>query len=339
MGAALGEGPVRLAAGGDAVLPSRPMAVDDAFHIGSMTKPFTAALIMQLDREQVLSLDDTIDTWYPTAPNGAKITVKMLLEHESGLAELDFTRVGQVGNQALVDSVLARKPVSEPGTEYVYLNAGYIILGRIAEKATGASYRDLVTTRFISPLHLTGTFLAGSEADTDGTDTDPLGGYDLSCAGTTGDACYGKPSTPAAVDAPAQWKGAWSAGGMVSTAHDQAVWLRALVAGDVVDAAHRRLMRDVTALSSAYYSAGYRKANATPVQLGEGAGLATWNVPGVGKCVGHAGSIPGSNGIAAYCPDSDLSIAILNNLNPAGGTPGYPGLTDLAPAALHSLGG
>jgi D-alanyl-D-alanine carboxypeptidase len=339
VGASLGDGPVRLAAGGDAVLRTRPMAVDDAFHIGSMTKLFTAALIMQLDQEGILSLDDTINTWFPSAPNAALITVRMLLEHESGLAELDFAKVGRIGNQALVDSVFAEQPVSEPGTEYSYLNAGYVILGRIAEKAAGASYRDLVTSRFLTPLQLTGTYLATPDGGGDSSEAEPLAGYDLACAGTTGDACYGKPSTTAAVDSPAQWTGAWSAGGMVSTARDQVVWLRALVAGTVVDAAHRRLMQDLTPLSSAYYSAAYGTAKATPVQLGEGAGLAIWSVPGVGRCLGHAGSIPGSNGIAGYCPGSGLSIAILNNLNPAGGTPGYPGLIDLAPAALQSVGG
>lgn len=126
---------------------------------------------------------------------------------------------------------------------------------------------------------------------------------------------------------------------MVSTAHDQVVWLRALVAGDVIDGAHRHMMKTLTPLSSMYYSAAYAKAEIKPVQLGEGAGLATWNVPDVGLWFGHAGAIPGSNGIAAYCPDSGMSIAILNNLNPAGGTPGYPGLSELAPAALHGLGG
>ncbi|MCU1482725.1 MAG: hypothetical protein JWQ19_3511 [Subtercola sp.] len=124
---------------------------------------------------------------------------------------------------------------------------------------------------------------------------------------------------------------------MVSTARDQATWIRDLVAGDVIDAAHKQLMQNLTPLSSAYYSSAYAKAGIPAVQLGEGAGLASWNVPGVGTCLGHAGSIPGSNGIAAYCPDSKLSIVILNDIDPAGTSPGYPGLVELAPAALKAL--
>ena len=230
--------------------------------------------------------------------------------------------------------MFVQKPIAVPGTEYQYLNAGYIILGRIAEKASGKVYADLVHTRFVIPLGLHNTYVDGY-----GTGPEVVKGYDLACAGATGSDCLGKPSKPAAVATSPQWKGAWSAGGMVSSARDQTVWLRDLVAGHVLDAAHGRLMKTLTPLSSRYYTDAYAKAGLAPVQLGEGAGLATWDVPGVGKCLGHAGSIPGSNGIAAYCPDHDLSIAILTDVNPAGSSPGYPGLLALAPAALRALGG
>lgn len=333
VGASLGERAVALAANGDAVLGETSIATGDAFHIGSMTKLFTAALIMQLDQERVLSLDDTIDSWFPSAPNGSKITVQMLLEHESGLYELDMELVGSASNQEVIDNVFEQAPIAEPGTQYQYLNAGYIILGRIAEEVAGESYDQLVHTRFIEPYDLSDTYLDGY-----GEGPEAVTGYELACDGATGSDCLGKPSTPEAVASSPQWAGAWSAGGMVSTARDQTVWLRALVAGDVLDADHKALMVTLTPLSSQYYSDAYAKAGVTPVQLGEGAGLATWAVAGVGDCHGHAGSIPGSNGIAAYCPDKDLSITILNNVDPAGTSPGYPGLVDLAPAALEALG-
>ncbi|GGF15881.1 hypothetical protein GCM10011399_07160 [Subtercola lobariae] len=83
LAASVGDSPVVAVANGDAVLGSTPVDASDTFHIGSMTKLFTAALIMQLDEEHVLALSDTIDKWFPSAPNGSKITVLMLLEHES----------------------------------------------------------------------------------------------------------------------------------------------------------------------------------------------------------------------------------------------------------------
>ena len=333
LAASVGHGPVQLVASGDAVAGVRPAAISDAFHIGSMTKLFTAALMMQLDQEGVLSLDSTINTWFPTAPNGSKITVRLLLEHESGLNEIDFDLIGKATSQQLIDNVFARPPIAQPGAEYQYLNAGYLILGRIAEKATGMPYAHLVQARFIGPFGLTSTYLDGY-----GDGPEAVNGYDLACAGATGSDCLGKPSTPQAVTTSPQWKGAWSAGGMVSTARDQAIWLRALVDGDVLDEAHKQLMRNLTPLSTAYYSAAYAHAGISPLQLGEGAGLATWAVPGVGNCLGHAGAIPGSNGIAAYCPDHDLAIVILNNVNPAGTAPGYPGLFQLTPTALRIIG-
>jgi D-alanyl-D-alanine carboxypeptidase len=335
--ASIGEEPIALAASGDAVLGKEPMAVDDAFHIGSMTKLFTAALVMQLDEEGVLALDDTLDHWFPEAPNGSEITVRMLLQHESGLYELDMSLIGTATNQQVIDNVFAQTPIARPGTQYQYLNAGYIILGRVIEEASGRRYQDLVQSRLIEPYELTSTYL-------DGYDPGPsaVSGYDLGCGvGSTGGDCLGQPSeaVPVSPDPSLQWTGAWSAGGMVSTARDQARWIRALVAGDVVDDAHKAEMKTLSTLSSTYYRDAYAAAGIPAVQLGEGAGLASWALPGLGTCVGHAGSIPGSNGVAAYCPDDELAIVILNDIDPAGLTPGYPGLVELAPVARDALNG
>lgn len=337
LAASIGEAPASVVASGDAELGTRPMETGDSFHIGSMTKLFTAALIMQLDEEGILSLDDPLDTWFSDAPNGSEITVRMLLQHESGLDELDFDLVGVITPQQLIDNVFEQAPIAAPGTSYQYLNAGYIVLGRIAEEVSGRRYQDLVQSRLIEPVGLTSTYLDGY-----GSGPAAVDGYDLDCAGgASGGDCLGKPSAPGLTSPipSLQWTGAWSAGGMVSTARDQAVWIRALVSGDVVDERHREMMAELTPLSSSYYSDAYAAAKVPAVQLGEGTGLTSWEVPGVATCLGHAGSIPGSNGVAAYCPDAALSIVILNNIDPAGLTPGYPGLTALAPKALAALRG
>jgi D-alanyl-D-alanine carboxypeptidase len=333
VGAALGDGDPQLAASGIGA-PGASLSTADTFHIGSVTKLFTAALVMQLDEEGILSLDDTIDRWLPKAPNGAAITVRMLLEHTSGLYELDYALVGNATPQEIIDQSFTNAPISAPGTAYQYLNAGYLMLGRIAELAAGTPYGDLVRTRFIEPLGLTSTYLDG-----EGKGPHAVNGFELRCGTATGLECAGKQGSVDPVTDSPQWTGAWAAGGIVSNARDQAVWIRALVAGDVVDAAHKQLMRELTPLSSTYYSDAYAKAGIPAVQLGEGTGLASWAVPGVGDCFGHAGSIPGSNGIVAYCPDAQLSIVVLNAIDPAGATPGYPGLLDLAPVALAALQG
>ena len=329
--ASLGDGAVVATASGEG---DPGVALDPAatFHIGSMTKLFTAALVMQLDEEGTLSLDDTIDRWFPAAPGGDQITVRMLLQHESGLAELDFSSVGRVTPQELIDQVFTQPPVFAPGTEYEYLNAGYIMLGRLAELAAETPYEQLVRERFIETLGLTSTSLDGV-----GTGHSAVNGFKLVCASGEGADCLKQFGTIEPQDPSPQWPGAWSAGSMVSSAADQAVWIRAHVGGDVIDAEHLAEMLRITENSSEFYAATYAASGVPEVQLGEGAGLATWAVPGVGTCHGHAGAIPGSNGIAAYCPDSELAIVVLNSIEPSGLTPGYPGLTSLAGGVLGAL--
>ena len=333
LAASLGDGAVVATASGEG---DPGVALDPAatFHIGSMTKLFTAALVHQLDQEGTLSLGDTIDRWFPAAPGGDQITVRMLLQHESGLAELDFRLVGNATPQDIIDQVFTQPPVFAPGTGYEYLNAGYIMLGRIAELAAETPFEELVRSRFIEPLGLTSTYLDG-----EATGPEAVNGFRLVCTAGEGADCLKQFGTIEPQNPSPQWPGAWSAGSMVSSAADQAVWIRALVGGDVVDAEHLDEMLSLTPNSEEFYAATYDASGVPRVQLGEGAGLATWEIPGVGICHGHAGAIPGSNGIAAYCPDPDLAIVILNTIEPAGLTPGYPGLTPLTGGVLWALGG
>lgn len=330
--ASLADGDVVATSSGEGD-PAEPLDPGAAFHIGSMTKLFTAALVMQLDEEGTLALDDTIDRWFPAAPGGSEITVRMLLQHESGLAELDFDLVGHVTPEELIDQVFIQEPVFAPGTEYEYLNAGYIMLGRVAELAAATPYEELVRARFIEPLGLKSTYLDG-----EATGPQAVNGFRLVCDAGEGADCLKQHGIVEPQPPSPQWPGAWSAGSMVSSAADQARWIRALVGGDVVDAKHLDEMLELTTNSTEFYAATYDASGVPHVQLGEGAGLATWEIPGVGICHGHAGAIPGSNGIAAYCPEPDLAIVILNAIEPAGLTPGYPGLTSLTAGALWALG-
>jgi len=133
--------------------------------IGSITKTFTAVVVMQLVEEGKLSLDDTVDTWFPEQPDGDKITVSMLLSHTSGLAdyqrlfELDpekFTK--EWTPEELIAVANQAGPVGVPGSSIAhYSSTNYIMLGRIIEKVTGNSWEYEIESRIIQPLDLKDT--------------------------------------------------------------------------------------------------------------------------------------------------------------------------------------
>ncbi|GAJ10128.1 unnamed protein product, partial [marine sediment metagenome] len=112
-------------------------SVDTVSAIGSVTKTYTGVIVMQLIEEGKLSLDDTIDTWFPQQPNGERVTIRMLLSHTSGIANYisgENVMEGKWNKKwAPMDLVAeANKigPVGEPGSrEANYSNTGYILLG------------------------------------------------------------------------------------------------------------------------------------------------------------------------------------------------------------------
>ena len=325
LGAVKGNGVVVAVGNGEAVLGSTPMDADAVLHVGSITKLFTAALILRLDQEGKLSLDDSIEKWFPSAPQADRVRVRMLVEHTSGLPDLDPTLVGALSTDEVILNALREGAREDPGSVFRYNNLGYLMLGVISERVGGSSWPDQLKAAFFDPLGLKKTYVFGHQQG-----PPAIAGYDLACAEGTANSCIGKSSTVLPVSDSPQWKGAWSAGGIASSARDITTWVRALVGGSVLDDARRTMMRTLTPQSSSYYVRAYEEAGETQFALGEGTGLQGYRVPGAGDCWGHAGSIPGSNGFTAFCPDLDLAITVLNNVNPAGDNPIAPGLLALA---------
>ena len=140
----------------------RPWSEDTVSPLGSVTKTYTAVVIMQLVEEGRLSLDETIDAWFPDQPNGERITVRMLLTHTSGLSnfippenERDPTWAQEWTPLELVDKANRRGPVAEPGGDIAhYTNTSYFLLGLIVEAITGNSWEEEVRSRiFDRSLH------------------------------------------------------------------------------------------------------------------------------------------------------------------------------------------
>ena len=151
--------------------PSRTerWSADTASHIGSVTKTFAAVVVMQLVEEGKLSLDDTVDTWFPEQPNGDKITVRMLLSHTSGLAnyhEAFGTDLDKWSSDWTPEELIAEAnkagTLGKPGSSIAhYSNTNYIMLGLIIEKVTGNRWDYEVESRIIKPLGLKNTIFLG----------------------------------------------------------------------------------------------------------------------------------------------------------------------------------
>ena len=131
------------------------------FCIASITKTFTAALILKLQEQRKLSVTDNVSKYFPGFPNGEKITIHHLLTHTSGipdyLKDKGFQSIDQskpVMQEEMIN-FFKNKPLDfGPGTSFRYSNSGYTVLGHIIEKVTGTLYADALTNYIFKPLHM-----------------------------------------------------------------------------------------------------------------------------------------------------------------------------------------
>ena len=131
------------------------------FCIASITKTFTAALILKLQEQGKLSVKDNISRYMPGFPNGENITIHHLLTHTSGISDYlkdkGFQSIDQSKPVTLDEmiSFFKNKPLDfEPGTSFRYSNSGYTMLGYIIEKVTGLLYADALANYIFKPLHM-----------------------------------------------------------------------------------------------------------------------------------------------------------------------------------------
>ena len=139
-----------------------PLTRADRFHMGSITKTFTAALILQLVQEGRLELSDPISSWI-SYPGGESITIEMVLGHTSGVPNFNELPGFSPDLTPLQSIALAAKQPLQfpPGSDWAYSNANYTILGVIAESLTGMPWSTLLDERFFEPLGLTDTYVYG----------------------------------------------------------------------------------------------------------------------------------------------------------------------------------
>jgi CubicO group peptidase (beta-lactamase class C family) len=211
------SGEVRLARGyGYAERETRrPYGPDTIHDIGSITKQFTAAAVVDLVHQGKIELSAPVRTYLPTAAEpGASVTVEQLLTHRSGMPEYCGDETAQATKSAMLARCLAAPLKTGPQNGYSYSNPGYSVLAMIAEAVSGQDIDTYLKARFFRPLGMnrTGYAVPG--------DREAALGYDKGRRHV--------PLSGAEVLNGRHWNIAGN-GGMQSTAADMLIWRAALL--------------------------------------------------------------------------------------------------------------
>jgi CubicO group peptidase (beta-lactamase class C family) len=277
-----------------------PNSPEVKFRLGSLTKQFTATLVLLLQQDGKLHIEDPVGKYLPDAPKSwEKIKLANLLGHTSGIPNFtndkEFGPWGMSPHTAAEEIAFFRdKPLEfEPGSKFAYSNSNYEVLGAVIEKVSGEKYGDLLHKRIFQPLGMQDT----------GLDTDDLilpkraQGY--------------RPGKEGLVHARSESMTVpWAAGSIYSTTGDLLRWERGLFGGKILNDASLAAM--TTAGKGDY-----------------GLGVAVVQQDGV-KIIQHGGGIEGFNTQLSYVPERKITIVVLSNVN--GGAPASMGgqLLDVA---------
>jgi D-alanyl-D-alanine carboxypeptidase len=293
----------------------RPLRAEDRLRIGSLTKPYVATVVLQLDEEGTLSLGDSVERWLPgLLPNGDEISVRDLLGHRSGLFEYEedprvlapYLR-GDYGYtwepRELIRIAAQHEPTAEPGTKVVYSNTNYTVLGLLVEAATDHSLKSELKERIFAPLELEQTsFVEDGE---------------LEAPYAHGYLAGGKRLLDVTAISPSHY---WAAGNIVSTAGDVARFYEALMEGELLGQDSMEAM--TTFVDEA-------------PGLSRGLGLAHGETE-CGTWTGHDGSVPGYDAVARNLDSGRQVVLLMNSVtmgDQIGGPAAQKALAEVAKSA------
>ncbi|MGW6457441.1 serine hydrolase domain-containing protein [Streptomyces sp. NPDC055078] len=299
----------------------RPRGATDRFRVGSLTKTFTATVLLQLEAEGVLSLGDSVETWLPgvvrgRGHDGREVSLRQLLNHSSGIFNYNrdpgflarFTgepflehRYEGATPEELVRIGLSHPPEFAPGTGWSYSDTNYILAGMVIERATGSTYASQVGQRIITPLKLRSTTVPGTSSEVPRPHARHYSRlYADHPDAPIHDVTEFNPSV------------AGAAGQIISTAADLNRFFSSLLAGEVLPAGQLRAMlrtipigtgeeppgrADSGGRSSAAYGLGIRSDTLS-------CGVTVW---------GHGGQVPGSLSRTAATRDGDHVLTLNRN--------------------------
>jgi CubicO group peptidase (beta-lactamase class C family) len=255
------------------------------FQIGSLTKSFTAAVVLKLQEEGKLSIDDYLNKYLPQVRGADEIKLRELLNHTSGLYDYandigpeDSAIVSRpVTRQRVVDVFAKKKLLFKPGSKFSYCNSDYYLLGMIIEKVSGMPYEQAVRKLIFGPLGMTHS------------------GFDFINLRDTAKTAGYVTIAPGKYTPNIQWDSTvtYAPGGIYSTTADLYKWGKA--------------MANTQILSPASW-----KQALTPGLDKYGFG---WWIDSLfnRKYIYHSGGLPGFMSYLVYFPDDDITIIMLTN--------------------------
>ena len=274
-----------------------PVTPDTRFAIGSASKAFTAMLAVMGADDGKLSLDDSPKKFLPyftlrDEEAAAKITIRDLLAHRSGLNRTDLAMVtGQLNREELIKVAGMAKPTAKLGEKFQYQNIMYTAAGEAVAKAENSTWDKLIATRIFKPLGM-------NNSDTTSEDMqkarDYSFGYDYNASTKVT-----RRLPQRAINAVAP------AGAINSSARDMAQWVRLMLNNGALNG--QRLVSE-----KGFDELVRKQMNISgPVSYGLGWFLRDWNGH---KIVEHGGNIDGFNSQVALMPDQKLGFVLLTNV-------------------------
>jgi D-alanyl-D-alanine carboxypeptidase len=297
----------------------RPVPAGGRFRIASISKVFTAVVVLQLAAEHRVDLGRPVQDYLPGLLPAAypDITVRQLLDHTSGLpygtlgsgdpAWFVRHRFDSWTPKEVIDEATTRPMRFAPGTQQQYNGTNYYVAGLLVEKVTGHSYADEVGRRILRPLGLHDTFVL------DRRDPRLPGPHSHGYVAVTED------GTTALHDVSLQSPWSWAEGGLISSSDDLAKLITRIFEGRLVPRSERE---EMFTLPDVEYTGSTSNCNVGP-NAGRAcfsAGLTTTTLPNGVTVWGKTGSVPGyTNGVFAT---RDLRRVLVYSMNPTGNADG-----------------
>lgn len=306
-----------------------PISTTSKFHIGSITKQFTAAGILLLEEEGKLAINDPISKYLPSIPADKKmLTIAQLLTHTSGFK--DYPQIPEIRNQ-IRNNLLPKQVIAqvnevalefEPGTELSYSNSGYMLLGVLIEAISGQDYGTFLENRIFKILDMNSTSVNNYEAIVPNR---AIG--------------YSEDENDQLIHATFHTS-PFSAGAIISTVEDLNKWAIGLYQGNIISKKSLKKMLTNNLL---------RNGQATDNGFG-------WEINKIADmpCFEHSGFVPGYKSNSIYIPEQNIYVVVMQNNEYGSPTPTminaaalvsgnpYPGLKDakqLSEAAIKNITG